>query len=270
MINKISLLLIFLIALNTSSFSQSILKVGLTYTLGKEQSLLGKKKDKHHEKNVLSSFGGGLSIDVGYAYLTDDLYGPEATFTFFIGKPKVINHIESDNAESETVINRKLLYFSPSLFILAGSNNDINPYLSSGILFNLWEDVTKTETLKTADNKLIEKVWKVNFNKGIGYKSKIGALYNTNGDVNPYVEIQYQMISIGYNNEELLSYTVNNEDKLSTLSLSDKKHIYVPSLDHNSNVKSNDNFDANKPTSVLGNYANYNHVGVNAGAFFIF
>jgi len=270
MLKKFSLILIITIVFNSFSFSQSLLKLGVTYTIGKEQSILGKKKDKDHEKNVLSSFGAGLTIDVGYAYLTDDFYGPEATFSFFMGKPKVINHIVSDNSESETIIKRKLLFFSPSLFLLANSTDDVKPYLSSGLLFNVWGNVTKTETLKTTNNKMIEKVWKVNYAQAIGYKSKIGTLYSSNDDVNPYIELQYQMISIAYKSEELMTYTIDSKDELSTLSISDKKRTYVPAFDHESNIKSSDHFDTNKPTSILGNYANHNHFGANIGTFFVF
>jgi len=269
MIKKISILFILSIVLIPTSFSQSMLKVGVTYTIGKEQSILGKKKDKNHEKNVLSSFGAGLSIDVGYAYLTDHFYGPEATFSFFLGKPKVINHTVTENSESETVIKRKLLFFSPSLLLVGTSNSNVNPYLSSGLLFNLWGDVTKTETLKTED-KHTEKIWKVNYNKAIGYKSKVGVLYGANETVKPYFELQYQMIAIGYHSDELESYKINGEDELSTLTLSDKKHVYVPAFNHESNTKSNNHFDVNKPTSVLGNYANHNHFGANVGSFFVF
>jgi len=270
MINKIKLLLVAVLMSSISSFSQSLLKVGITYTIGKEQSILGKKKDKHHEKNVLSSFGSGLTVDVGYAYLTNNFYGPEATFSFFIGKPKTIEHIVSENSETETIVKRKLLFFSPSLLLVGNSDGNINPYLSSGLLFNVWGNVTKTETLKTEDAKSIEKIWKVNYNKAIGYKSKVGILYNNAETINPYFELQYQMISIGYNSDELLSYQVNGKDELSSLTLSDKKHVYVSAFDHESNIKSNEHFDVNKPTSVLLNYANHNHFGANIGSFFVF
>ena len=267
---KIKVLLILVIGLSVSSFSQSLLKVGITYTIGKEQSIIGKKKDKHHEKNVLSSFGSGLTIDVGYAYLTDSFYGPEATFSFFVGKPKTIEHIVAENFETETIIKRKLLFFSPSLLLVGNSNGNINPYLSSGLLLNLWGSVIKTEIIKTEEAKSIEKNWKVNYNKGIGYKSKIGILYGNDETIKPYFELQYQMLSIGYNSEELLSYKIEGKDELSGLSLSDKKHVYVTAFDHESNIKSNAHFDVNKPTSVLLNYANHNHFGANIGSFFVF
>jgi len=251
------------------SIAQSLLKVGITYTIGKEQSWLGQKKDANHTKNVNSSFGGGLSIDLGYAYVGDNNFGPEATFTFFLGKPKTISHIQTANSDNKTVIDRKMLFFSPSLIIIGTTDNDVNPYLSSGLLFNLWQNVTKTEYITKNETEVTEKKWKVDYNIGIGYKSKAGVLYELNDDLFGFAELQYQMISIAYKKETLEEYTVNNQDLLSTLSLGEKEKVYKDELNHESNTPTLDKYDKNKSTDLPLKYANYNHFGASVGAFFL-
>ena len=262
-------LTILLLSVIKMTTAQSLFKIGLTYTIGKEQSLLGKKKDTQHEKNVNSSFGAGLTIDVGYVYLDNHNFGPEGTFSFFLGKPKTTQHSASANSDSITVVHRKMLFFSPALFVIGKNNSDINPYLSSGLLFNLWQNVTKTEYAENNNGEKTEKIWKVNYNRGIGYKSKIGVLHNTTDDFALFAEVQYQMISISYKNELLNNYTVNSKDLLSTLNLSERERVYYPELTHDSNTQSNSNFDINKATAINLKYANHNHFGASIGGFLI-
>jgi len=247
--------------------AQSLIKIGITYTIGKEQSLLGKKQDLAHESNVNSSFGAGLSIDFGYVYLNNSNFGPEFTFSFFVGKPKTVNHVVNEQFSSETIINKKVLFFSPSLFIIGNSNEEINPYLSSGLLFNLWENISKTEFITDKVGDKTEKKWKVNYNKGIGYKSKIGILYASNNTLLPFIEMQYQMISIAYKNETLMKFTTNNKDLLETLSESEKKFNYQLELNQDSNYSLSNKYDKSKPTDIGMKYANHNHFGTSSGIF---
>lgn len=264
------IILILIIGWCQTAFSQSLIKFGLTYTIGKEQSHLGRKKDSNHEYNVNSSFGAGLSIELGYVYLGTRNYGPEATLSFFVGKSKTTHHIEEKELEKETIIKRKLLFFSPSLFIYDNSANDVNPYISSGLLFNVWENVTKTEKhIDKTNQQVKEKVWRVNYNKGIGYKSKLGVLHTVNDDFGVFAEMQFQMLSISYKNELLEIYTIDNSDAISTLTNSEKEKWYVPAFNHETNNKSSDHFNADKPESLLLKYANHNHFGLSGGGILL-
>ncbi|MBW6483938.1 MAG: hypothetical protein K0B10_12880 [Vicingaceae bacterium] len=257
-----------LILVLTNVHAQSLVKLGVTYTIGKEQSYLGKKKDLLKETNVNSSFGGGFTVDVGYVYLNNNNFGPEATFSFFVSKPKTIEHIVDNQNETETIIKSKLLFFSPSLYIIGNSTTNLSPYLSSGLLFNLWENVTKKVYTTNQKSDKTEKTYKINFNRGIGYKSKIGMIYSENTNLLLFTEIQYQMFSIGYKNEIVQSYTVNQVDSLSDLSASEKKINYHLELNKSSNNPFSINFDQNKATDVGLTYANYNHFGISTGLFF--
>ncbi|PKP45076.1 MAG: hypothetical protein CVT95_09635 [Bacteroidetes bacterium HGW-Bacteroidetes-12] len=247
--------------------AQSLIKFGITYTIGKEQSLLGKKKDKNHETNVNSSYGGGLTIDLGYIYLNNNNFGPEATLSFFLGKPKTIEHIIDNEIDNLTIVNRKMLFFSPALFVVGSSTNDVNPYISSGLLFNLWGNITKTEYVTKNETEKAEKTWKVTLNKGIGYKSKLGILYATNENLLFFGELQYQMIALAYKRDYLINYVVNGADKLSTLTISEKEIEYQIAITHDSNYSLSNKFDINKPLNSVMQYANYNHFGVSGGLF---
>lgn len=265
------LLFAFFVSYSYTTMAQSLIKFGITYTIGKEQSYLGQKIHNNQTQNVNSSFGGGLTFDLGYIYLNNNNFGPEATFSFFLGKPKTINHFTSETEDKEIVIKRKMLFFSPALFIVGTSTKNINPYVSSGLLFNLWQDVKKIETtFLTSDQEKSIKVWQVNYQKGIGYKSKVGALYNNNtDDLVFFGEIQYQMLAVQYKNEKLQSYTVNNEDKLSTLSISEKLVNYQMELNEESNEINSPRFNKNKPLDIGMKYANHNHFGASTGLLFI-
>jgi hypothetical protein len=245
--------------------AQSLIKFGITYTIGKEQSLLGKKKDKNHETNVNSSYGAGLTLDLGYIYLDNNNFGPEASLSFFIGKPKTIEHIVDGEIDKQIIINRKMLFFSPALFMIGTSKNEVNPYLSSGLLFNLWGNVTKTEFITKNETEKTEKISKINLNNAIGYKSKLGVLYSEDSELFFYGELQYQMISIAYKSEQLKSYKVNDIDLLSTLSVSEKEIEYQMELNHDSNYSLFNKLDPNKPLNIATNYANFNHFGLSGG-----
>jgi len=251
----------------TSLYSQSLIKIGVTYSIGKEQSYLGKKKDLSHETNVNSSFGAGLTLDLGYVYLNNNNFGAEASVSFFISKPKTIEHEVNNQFDKATVIKSRMLFFSPALFIMGNSNQKIAPYLSSGLLFNLWQNVTKTELITQNKSDKIEKTWKVNLNKGIGYKSKLGIVYSSNSDILLFTEIQYQMFAIGYKNEELQSYTINQMDSLTNLTPSEKQLNYKQELTNESNSLFSTNFNPLIPTETGLKYANYNHFGLSGGVF---
>ncbi len=218
-------------------------------------------------EQIETSLGKGLRIGAAYGYMFNKNLGLELGASYLLGGTTAAK-MTSTTSTTDISLSANMLQINPS-FVMALGLDKINPYAKFGIIIgsgsingerNSKYTSTSSSSLSTASYN--DDVIKFVYNGGLsfGVNASIGAIYTVNEKMSVFGEFLIVNMAYAPTTGEQTVYTHNGVDKLSTLTIKDKKVNYVNTYTTTS-VSSPDT----QPTTQLSQKFPFSSIGINVG-----
>lgn len=222
-------------------------------------------------KGIRGSYGAGLNISGAFGYTLSENIGIELGISYSTGKKYTtssnytdtrLDDLKSSTYESETSKGRSVL-FTPMLKFVTHKRN-FTPYFLIGpvvgkISFN------RAMVRSTEENDAFTtEVRNTKYKGGIsvGLRGAVGASVVLNRKFSIFTEIMFTGMNYYPKQSEIIRYTVNDEDRLSSLTENSRKTLYVKSVDSDSDNASD---YVNTPGKAVRFPLSMSSVGANIG-----
>lgn len=238
-------------------------------------------------KSITGSFGEGFRSNIGVGYRFTERLAFEMGIHYYVGNSrKMASYTNLDSGDVQvapgvfvpTVTSLqskgqiKALDFSPSLALYLGEVKGFETYTKVGVIVPVYGFLEiKTDATKstTSGTKLAE-VYKrdvVKPNPTVGFMAALGTSYKISGKLKAYAEIEYRNFTVHGKSKETKEYTVNGQDRLSTLTYSEVHTNYVDHLDTTSNNPETNStgYKTNNAKDELSSYVGISGVGLTLG-----
>lgn len=184
--------------------------------------------------------GTGINGGIAFGYMFKKYFGAELMLSEFWG----LNILGDSLVNIQGVASEKvrvagnLLSLTPSVVISAGLEK-VNPYARVGLLIGALplisvEDSYNLTTPNQTQN--IETMMRYYGGASLGYSISGGVDFNLNDLIALYVELSFMHSTWSPPYSEIVSYEIDGEDQLSTLTEKQKKTEYYLSLDLNEEI----------------------------------
>ncbi|GAA4763214.1 MULTISPECIES: porin family protein [Flavobacterium] len=238
-------------------------------------------------KSITGSFGEGFRTNLGLGYRFTERLGFEMGVHYYIGNSrKMANYTNLEDAPVQvapgvtvpTVITFeskgqiKALDLSPSLVLYLGETKGFEPYTKVGVIVPVYGylDIKTNATKSTTTGTKLAEVYKrdvVKPNPTVGFMAALGTSYKLSGKLKAFAEIEYRNFTVHGKTKETKDYTVNGQDRLSTLPYSEVHTNYVNQLDTTSNNPETNaaGYNTNNAKEELSSYVGISGVGLTLG-----
>lgn len=222
-------------------------------------------------KIVKGSFGAGLNVSGAFGYTLSENIGLELGISYSAGKEyRVASNytdirldvFKSSTYESETSKSRAVL-FAPLLKFITHKRN-LTPYFLIGPVFGKI-NFNRTMVRSIEENDfLTTEVRNTKYKGGIsvGLRGAVGASVILNRKFSVFSEIMFTGMNYYPKQSEIVRYTINGEDRITSLTENSRKTLYVKSVDNDSDNASD---YVNAPGKAVRSALSMSSVGANIG-----
>lgn len=201
-------------------------------------------ESKSTHRDVRGSYGAGLTLSGSFGYRFSQHVGIELGLAYLQGKKINTTSTYSDTqsdvlknagSESETSFS-KGVFFTPSLKFIA-SERKLTPYMLIGpvvgkVKFNREMNRTLEEDgLQSSEYRYT----KYSGGLSLGIRGGVGVTLKVNSKVSLFSEVIFTGMNYYPKQSEISRYTINGEEKLSTLTTHVRETIYQKKVVFNSN-----------------------------------
>lgn len=219
-------------------------------------------------KIVKGSYGAGTLINGAVGYKFSPFIGIDLNISYQIGKEYSGNSSAESGANSVSINETKKstgIFISPTMMFMAGSER-VRPYALIGVIMGSVK--IEDNTVAIYDVTDIPIVYdlkeETKGDMAFGFRGGIGVDVNINSRFTLYAEGVFNSMSYYAKESEIVSATVDGEDAMSDLSVSQKKTVYVDELTVTT-VNGSDTADTTKPAQELSSPLPLSSLGVNIG-----
>lgn len=219
-------------------------------------------------KIVKGSYGAGTLINGAVGYKFSPFIGIDLNVSYQIGKEYSGNSSAESGANSVSINETKKstgIFISPTMMFMAGSER-VRPYALIGVIMGSVK--IEDNTVAIYDVTDIPIVYdlkeETKGDMAFGFRGGIGVDVNINSRFTLYAEGVFNSMSYYAKESEIVSATVDGEDAMSDLSVSQKKTVYVDELTVTT-VNGSDTADTTKPAQELSSPLPLSSLGVNIG-----
>lgn len=206
-------------------------------------------------KSIKGSYGAGLNLTGAFGYTLSENIGVELGISYSTGKEftTVSDYtdirqevLKSFTHESETSKSRAIL-FTPMLKFLTHKRN-FTPYFLIGPVLGKINFHRAMARSIDADGITTAEFRNTKFKGGIsiGLRGAVGVSVVLNRKLSFFSEITFTGLNYYPKESEITRYTINGEDKLSTLTPNIRKTVYVDKVDNDSNNATDDLYTPSK------------------------
>ncbi len=212
--------------------------------------------------------GNGVNGNLSFGYLFNKYLGVDLTVNGFMGFPTGSDSVSSllGSSRSEVKIAGDLISFIPGIVITAGLEK-VNPYARFGVLIGAFPMLFQRYKMENPTVNPAQSAELTNSFYGgvaLGYSATGGCDFSLNKLINLFVELSFSHATWSPNYSEVIEYTVNGEDRLSTLTTYQKKTEYVDK------IKFDVNPSLDSPREALRETYPFSTFAVNFGVKFKF
>jgi hypothetical protein len=225
------------------------------------------------EEDVYGSYGSGYMVTGSFGYMFTQHLGVDLGLRYQHGKSyktldaqeDIIDGVVVEYSRYHNSSYGRSIMATPSLVLTTGDGM-FSPYLMAGPVFGKTTVWTETENYELSDEMATEsseiRHEKASGGISIGISGTAGVRFRLTERVNLFGEVSFTGVNYYPKESEITKYTVNGEDKLSTLSVRDKKSVFVKRLTSQTGdpAKSSDD-----PTEALRYSTPFSSVGFNVG-----
>lgn len=222
-------------------------------------------------KSIKGSYGAGLNVSGAFGYTLSENIGLELGISYSAGKEYRVTSnytdtrldvFKSSTYESETSKARAVL-FTPMLKFITHKRN-LTPYFLIGPVFGKI-NFNRAMVRSTEENDFTTtEVRNTKYKGGIsvGLRGAVGASVVLNRKFSFFSEIMFTGMNYYPKKSEIVRYTINGEDRITSLTENSRKTIYVKSVDNDSDNASD---YVNTPGKAVRSSLSMSSVGVNIG-----
>jgi len=222
-------------------------------------------------KIIKGSYGAGLNFSGAFGYTLSENIGLELGISYSTGKEYRVTSsytdtrldvFKSSTYESETSKSRAVL-FTPMLKFITHKRN-LTPYFLIGPVFAK-ANFNRTMVRSTQESDAsVNEVRNTKYKGGIsvGLRGAVGASVVLNRKVSIFSEIMFTGMNYYPKESEIVRYTINGEDRITSLTENSRKTIYVKSVDNDSDNASD---YVNTPGKAVRSSLSMSAVGANIG-----
>lgn len=218
-------------------------------------------------KFVDLTLGKGINIGGSVGYVFNKNIGVELGASYLIGGSTSFSHSYSYPTYTDDFsykVSSNMFKINPALVISAGFEV-LNPYLKLGLIVgkgSMNTEIGRTyKSLNYNASIILHEIVKDKGGFAIGYNTAIGLSYNMGDHFAVFGELNMVNLSYTPTKGEIVSYTIDGEDKLSELKTNEKEYEYVDSYTYNSSV----NESTSTPSKQLKNRLSFGSIGLNLG-----
>jgi hypothetical protein len=184
--------------------------------------------------------GTGFNGNLSFGYMFSKYIGIDLTVNGFLGLPSkgdsVVHLLGSTQADIK--VAGYLVSVTPGVVITAGLEK-INPYARFGLQIGA---VPIMLARYSSENASVNPAQTINITNGyyggvaLGYTATGGCEFNINKLINLFAELTFSHATWSPSYSEIIEYKVNGEDKLSTLTVHQKKTDFIDKIILNSST----------------------------------
>jgi hypothetical protein len=233
---------------------------------------LGESSYSDVNKNVPLSLGKGFNAGASVGYMFNKFVGAELQLNYLIGASTsaessytdtdIDNGMTTSYTEKYTTsLSSNMFRATPTLVVKTGFDK-INPYAKLGVVLGFGSTTIEQESTGTG----FDQTMKMEYTGGvaIGLNASVGVLFETEGMVSYFVEVNSVNMNHSYTTGEITEYKVNGMDELGSLSTSDKEVVFSDETTYSSDEEPNEN----EPSQALKTSLPFGSIGLNAGVRF--
>lgn len=244
--------------------------------------------------NISGSLGKGFNAQVTGGYMFNKHIGLEMGVNFFLGSNTMTNkmsiaqkdttwNIDADNFSSSKSFARiNQLRLIPAVVFSTDTVKGISGYAKLGTIIAV---VGSAKTTTSSINSQIDysnngnivrnrvdEEYLIKGQVSVGFRGAIGLNYNITSKIAVFGEAYVSSISVKHSSRTMKKYTVNGEDKLETIPVSQKEIEFVNKIDAQSNNQTSNQqtFDLNAPRHELYQKTNLTQIGIQIGFKYYF
>ena len=183
-------------------------------------------------KGIYGSYGAGVHFDASYARMFSKNVGLDVTLSYLIGKTYTgVSSVTSGSgnfSSDETNSFSRAFLFSPSLILQTGEGR-MRPYVKAGFILGSIKVTNEEKTSLTIPTGKFSSIRKNEFtgNLSFGLRAGAGVEFNIDKRMNFFTEVTFASMSYFPTNGTITEYSINGDDKLSTLPVSTKSSHFT-------------------------------------------
>ena len=175
--------------------------------------------------------GNGFNGSAAFGYWFNKYVGVELAVSEFLGLPVKCDSLATMIGASKTTIKIRgsMLSVMPSVLISAGLQK-VNPYARFGLQIGVLPDMVSKYTVNNASTNppSVNEITTYYYGGvALGYNAAGGVDFNVSKLITFYVELQFTHATWSPNHSQIMKYTLNGEDKLSSLTTREKQTNFV-------------------------------------------
>jgi opacity protein-like surface antigen len=203
-------------------------------------------------------YGKGINVGITFGKEMSENIALELGASYFLGSKQTINTFTNSFGYEKNELSATIINIVPSLVIKTSNEDGANLYAKFGPAIGIGGKIkTKNEKKLGTDIAIAE--GETSKGISIGIQSALGLDYPVSDKLSIIAELNFRDQKLAPKEGSVTKYTINGQDRLSSLSVSDKQIEFVNEL------TSNDNADDNKPTKQLKQYSSLSSLGLNIG-----
>lgn len=215
-------------------------------------------------EQIKLSLGKGINLNGAFGYMFNDNFGAELGVNYLMSSAWEAKSTEiSGTSFSDVTVNTidaSMTRINP-MFVLQSESSTITPYAKLGMVIGFGSiKNTISSTQKSFGNELkIAGEVELSGGIGIGFNAAIGANFEIGDNMFLFGELAFVNMSYSPTNGEFTKFSVNGEDNLSDMDVSDKKVVFVDSYEQSGTQPSTE------PSKDLKQKIPFGSVGLNIG-----
>ncbi|MEI6822370.1 MAG: outer membrane beta-barrel protein [Bacteroidota bacterium] len=228
------------------------------------------------------SLGKGFNICGAFGYMFNKNIGTELGISYLFGASTIFTsnyyYLDGTSTYLNKTYSSNMLRFNPSIIITSGFNK-LNPYAKLGLIIGTgsiiidYEDKEKyttgnpnppynnivTDTIFFVSNKM-------NGGLAFGFNASVGVIYKLNDKISLFGEVNMINLCYAPTKGEIVKYTKNGQDILSTLTTHTKETEYVDIYNYDPSITNS----TDVPTKSTKFNMPFGSIGINLGIRFNF
>jgi opacity protein-like surface antigen len=192
------------------------------YNYTRKASTVGYSRT-YEQVNV--SLGKGLNLGGTIGYMFNKNVGIDLGLSYLLGGQTKATDLYEDGSSSEYLISAKMFRINPSIVVASGLDK-INPYAKMGLVIGSGSVTNEVSDFGTYTSKYI---MKSDGGIALGLSSAIGVMIGINDNLSFFTEMNMVNLSYAPTKGEIIEYTVDGVNLLSTLTVSEKEVEFVDS-----------------------------------------
>lgn len=189
-------------------------------------------------EDVYGSYGKGYTATGSFGYMFTQHLGVDLSFRYQHGKSyktldadeDIIDGVVVEYSRYHNSSYGRSIMATPSLVLTTGDGM-FSPYLMAGPVFGKTTVWTETESYELSEGMTTESSVitheKASGGISIGVSGTAGVKFSLTERVNLFGEVSFTGMNYYPDESEITKYTVNGEDRLSTLTVRSKKSVFV-------------------------------------------